>query len=271
VPARQLLRAELHHVRDEPHGRLGREDPFLLRDVLLEDVRLDRSPELRARDSLLLGDADVEREQHRGRAVDRHRGRDLAEWDALEERLGVGERIDRDAFSPDLAERALVIRVVAHQRRHVEGRREAGLAVLEQVAEALVRLFGGAEAGELPHRPEPASVHRRVDAAGEREDAGVSEVAVGVDLDVLGAVERLVLEARDGAEELALALRRGLVELATPFAAAPEPGPVLRLRHELIVPFPHASGAKGQPRNERPSSPDGGIYRPMPPFEPVKA
>ena len=35
---------------------------------------------------------------------------------------------------PDLAQRARVVRVVAHQRREVEGGREAGLAVLEQVA-----------------------------------------------------------------------------------------------------------------------------------------
>ena len=85
-----------------------------------------------------------------------------------EERLHVGERVDGDALAPDLAERARVIGVVAHQRRHVEGGREPGLAVLEQVAEALVRLLGRAEAGELAHRPEAAAVHRRVDAARER-------------------------------------------------------------------------------------------------------
>ena len=74
-----------------------------------------------------------------------------------------------------------MVGVVAHQRRHVEGGREAGLPVLEQVAEARVRLLGRAEAGELPHRPEPAAVHRRVDAARERIRPGVPEVAVVVD------------------------------------------------------------------------------------------
>jgi len=98
------------------------------------------------------------------------------------------------SVSADLAERARVVGVEAHQRRHVEGRREAGLPVLEQVAEPLVRLRRRAEAGELPHRPELAAVHRRVDAAREREDARVAEVAVVVDLDALGRVERLVLE-----------------------------------------------------------------------------
>ena len=132
-------------------------------------------------DALLLADADVEREQDRRGRVDRHRRRDLAERDAREQRLHVLERVDRDALAADLAERARVVRVVAHQRRHVERRREPRLAVLEQVAEALVRLLRRPEAGELPHRPQPAAVHRRVDAARERERARVAEVAVVVD------------------------------------------------------------------------------------------
>ena len=121
-------------------------------------------PSLSRGDALLLGHADVEREQDRGGPADRHRDRDLAERDAAEQRLHVVERVDRDALAPDLAERAGVVGVVPHQRRHVERRREAGLAVVEQVAEALVGLLGGAEAGELAHRPQPPAVHRGVHA-----------------------------------------------------------------------------------------------------------
>ena len=73
-----------------------------------------------------------------------------------EQRLHVVERVDRDALAADLAQRSRVVGVVAHQRRHVEGGRQPGLAVVEQVAEALVGLLGGAEAGELAHRPQPA-------------------------------------------------------------------------------------------------------------------
>ena len=82
-----------------------------------------------------------------------------------EQRLHVVERVDRDALAADLAERARVVGVVAHQRGHVERRREARLAVVEQVAEALVGLLARAEAGELAHRPQAAAVHRGVDAA----------------------------------------------------------------------------------------------------------
>src|SRR4029079_1114872 len=107
------------------------------------------------------------------------------------------ERVDRDALAPDLAQRPRMIRVVAHQRGHVECRREPGLTVVEEVAEALVRLLGRAEAGELAHRPELPAVHRRVDASREWIDARVAEVALVADLDVLRRIQRLVLETRD--------------------------------------------------------------------------
>ena len=67
VHARQLARAVLDHVHHEPHRGLGREDVLLLRDVLLEDVRLHGASELVARNALCVADADVEREQHRRR------------------------------------------------------------------------------------------------------------------------------------------------------------------------------------------------------------
>ena len=47
--------------------------------------------------------------------------------------------------------------------------RQAGLAVVEQVAEALVGLLRRPEARELAHRPQPPAVHARVHAARERE------------------------------------------------------------------------------------------------------
>ena len=122
--------------------------------------------------------------------VDRHRDADVAEVDALEQRLHVVERVDGDALAPDLAERARVVGVVAHQRRHVERRREPGLAVVEQVAEALVGLLGGAEARELAHRPQPPAVHRRVDAARERRDSPGTPICSRVGQVLLG-VERL--------------------------------------------------------------------------------
>ena len=119
----------------------------------------------RRRDALPLGDELVEQQEQRRRRVDRHRRRHLAERDAGEQDLHVGDRVDRDAGAPDLAERARVVGVVAELRRQVERDRQPRLTALEQVAVALVRLLRRREAGVLPDRPRPAAVHVRVRAA----------------------------------------------------------------------------------------------------------
>ena len=192
VPARHLLRAPLDHVGDQAHRRLDREAPFLLGDVLLEDVRLDRPAELVRGDALLLRGDDVEREHDRGRGVDGHRDGDLVERDSVEEGLHVVHGVHGDSLHPHLAKRAGVVGVEAHQARHVEGGREARLAVVEQVAEARVCLLDRAEAGELAHRPQAPAVHRLVHAARVRELAGLAEVALGIPApQVLLGIERL--------------------------------------------------------------------------------
>ena len=151
----------------------------------------------------LSADRDVHRDQHRSGGVDRHRGRDPVERDAVEHRLHVGQRVDRDADLADLAGGALVVGVEAHLGRQVEGGREARLALGEQELEALVGRLGRAEAGVLADRPGPAPVHRRLDAARERVLAGEAEVALVVEVrDVLGRVEAVGREAGEGLELL---------------------------------------------------------------------
>src|SRR5439155_3253168 len=130
-----------------------------------------------------------------------------------------------------VAVRARMVRVVGHLRRPVERGREARLPVIEQVTEALVRLLGGAETRELPHRPEPAAIHRRVDAARVRVDAREAEVAVVVDVDVVGRAQRLDLEPRHRREELALPLGLRLVELLAPGLGPGQRLPILRPGH----------------------------------------
>ena len=126
---------------------------------------------------LLLGGGDVEREEDGGRRVDRHRGADLAQRQAVEQDLHVGERADRNADPTDLALRLRCVGVEAHLRRQVERDRQAGLALIEEVAEPAIRLGRRGEAGVLAHRPQPAAVHRRLDAASERVLAGEPELA----------------------------------------------------------------------------------------------
>src|SRR5206468_2378948 len=85
---------------------------------------------------------------------------------------------------------ARVVRVDPHLRREVERDGQAGLAGVEQMTEAAVGLLRGPEPGILPHRPEPAAIHRRLHAARERKRAWITEVAV--------VVRRAVVRTVDG-------------------------------------------------------------------------
>ena len=182
VPARHPLGAPLDHVGDQAHRRLDREAPLLLGDVLLEDVGLDRAAERLRRDALLLRRADVEGQQDRRRGVDRHRRRHPVERNPGEQVDHVVEGVDRHPLDPHLAQAAGVVGVEPHQGRHVERGREPGLAVVEQVAKALVGLLRGAEPGELAHRPQPPAVHRRIDAARVGRLSGEAQVPLRVPL-----------------------------------------------------------------------------------------
>ncbi len=168
VEARQLAGRVLDHVGDEPQRRRGRVDVGLAGEELLEDVVLHGSPELGRLDALPLADDLVHGQEDRRGRVDRERRRDLIERNAREDLLHVAEGVDRDADLADLTGRELVIRVEAHLGRQVERDRESGLALPEQVAEALVRVLRAAPAGVQPHREEPAAVHARMDPARER-------------------------------------------------------------------------------------------------------
>src|SRR5206468_9688257 len=104
-------------------------------------------------------------------------------------------RSDRD-WSSDVCSSDLI---AAHERRHVERRREAGHAVLHQVVEAPVRVLRRPEARELAHRPEARAVHRRMDAARVRELTRRAEIALPVEAsEILAGIERLDRLAGEG-------------------------------------------------------------------------
>ena len=194
-------RAPGDEVGRQPQAGPRRIDVGAARDVLLEHVVLRRAAHRSRRHALQLGGHDVHRDQHGRRRVDRHRGRDGVERDAVEERDDVVERVDRHAHATDLAERARVVRVEPHLRRQVERHGEPRLALREQEAEALAGLLRRAVAGVLADRPRPRAVAVGAQAAREREGAGRSD-ARRVTL-VSGPVHGLDLDARGRAALLA--------------------------------------------------------------------
>ncbi len=171
-----VVGAVFDRVHHQPHGGLGRKDIFLLGDVLFQDVVLGGAAQLVGPDALLLGGGDIHGPDDRRRRVDRHAGGDLVQGDAVQQDLHILQRGDRHAAVAELAQRFGRIGVVAHQGRQIEGDRQARLALVEQVFEALVGLFGRAKTGEHAHRPELAPVESRVDAAGVRVVPGQPQI-----------------------------------------------------------------------------------------------
>src|SRR6266540_1303976 len=237
VPLRHLRGTELERVDDEPHRGLGREDPLLLRLVLLQDVVLDRAAERGPRRTAFLGHREVHRPDHARRRIDRHRRAHVGDVNPVEQDLHVLEGRDRHAARPELAFRLRVVRVVPVQRGHVERDAQARLAVRDEVLEPRVRVLGAPVAGEHPHRPEAASIHRGVDAAGEGELAGRAETFGGRLVGpVEGRIDPLDCAAR-GRQELFAALREdleGILErrLLPPLPFLFEGSPLVRVPHE---------------------------------------
>ena len=145
---------------------------------------------------LTLGDRDVHRQQDDRRRVDRHRRRHAIERNAVEQLRHVVERVDGDADAPDFAGGQRVVRVVAHLRGQIERDAQSGHALRQQVPVPLIRLGGGAEPGVLPHRPEPAAIHRRLDATRERKLAGLAEVPIGIPVGEIGRNARRINHIR---------------------------------------------------------------------------
>ncbi len=120
----------------------------------------------------------------------------VLEVEIAEQDLHVGERVDGDAAAADLALGMGVVGIAAHQRRHVERDGQSRLPVLDQELEALVRLLGRTEAGELPHRPQAPPIPARVDATRERVLARKADLRV----DVGGPIERIDGDAGERVE-----------------------------------------------------------------------
>ena len=203
-------------------------------------------------DALPLGGHQVHAEHRDGGAADRHRRRRLVQRDAVEEHVHVGGGVDGDAAVADLAERAGVVGVAAHEGGHVEGDRQPAAALGQDHLVALVGLLGVAEAGELPDGPGPAAVAGGVQAAGERELARVADPLEARDGGLVGrAVDRLHLDARErgevGVAHLAGRQRR-VVPLLPPLPGVLGHGPIVG--RPTIV-----RRASLRPRRRRPAAP----------------
>ena len=123
VPARQPLAAVGEQIGGKSHGWPGRKNVGAPRCVLLQDVVLDCAVEPVPGDALLFGDELIQEEQERGGSIDRHRGADLVQRDAGEQRLHVLQRGDGHAHLAHLTASHHGVGVVTHLGRQVESNR----------------------------------------------------------------------------------------------------------------------------------------------------
>ena len=129
VEFRCEVRTKLEGVDHQAHGRSGRIDVFLLRDVFLQDVVLNCPRNFLPIGALLLRDHEIHCPQYRGRRIDGHRDRGLLEIDAVEEDLHILKRIDGDAAFAKFDFALHRIGIESHERRQIEGDRESAASV----------------------------------------------------------------------------------------------------------------------------------------------
>ena len=126
-----------------------------------------------------------------------------------QQHLHVFEGRYRHAALTELTQGFGGVGVVAHQGGQVVGDRETRLPLLEQVLEAGVGLFGGAEAGEHAHGPQAAAMQGGVHPARVGILAGEAQVGQVVEVgEVEGGVQPLD-GFGGGGDEARLALRHG--------------------------------------------------------------
>ncbi len=206
---------KLDYVRDQADVGFRREDEFVLGVELLEDVVLERAAQPRPIDAAVLGVGEKKRQDDDGGRVDRHGHRHFAEIDSVEQLGHIVEDAHGDAEPANLTEGASVVGVEAHEGGQVKSGAEAGLALGEQEAEALVGLSRRTEAGELAHGPEPAAVHRSMDAAREGILSRITKIGFGVEAaEAVGRIKRVNGDAANGGGRLLA--RRGAGVFALP-------------------------------------------------------
>ena len=169
VPTGHLAPAELEDVGRDLERRSRREYVGAPGRILLQQVVLDGAGQVAPRDPVLARNREEKSEQDGSGRVDGHGDRHPVERKTLGEQSHVLDRRDGDPRLSDLAASQRVVGVVTHLGRQIEGHREAGLSLLEQVSVAAVRLPGGAISRVLAHGPVARPVHLRADTAGKGE------------------------------------------------------------------------------------------------------
>jgi hypothetical protein len=146
--------------------------------------------------------------------------------------------VDGHAAVADLAQRARVVGVAAHERRHVERDRQAAAARAKDQLVAIVGLHGVAVAGELANRPRAAAISRRIQPSRERVFAGPADaLEPWIIRPGRWAVQRVHLDAAER-REVSVALLRLIVSALPAFPSGLD---LLRTHPRIVSTTPERS------------------------------
>ena len=157
IPARHVRSCPFNHVAKKTQRRFCRKNRFVLRLHFLENIGLNRAPQIRHhfRTETAFGRRYVHCHDDRRRTADRHRCRKIrrAELEAIVEPYDVFHRVDCDSALADFSENAVGIGIDPVEGWSIEGGAETFRALMRaQEMETLVRVLSQHQAGEQTSR-----------------------------------------------------------------------------------------------------------------------
>ena len=196
VPLGRALAAESENIGHDAQRWSQREDVSPARDVLFQNIVLNRSGKPRNIHALFFRHCEIERKQDGARGIDGHGGGDAVEGNAGKERFHVFERVDGHANPPHFAARERVIRIQPDLRGKIERYGKPRLSLRKQITVTRIGFTRRPKTGVLAHGPEAAAIKRRVDAARVGVFTRITRLIVIVPIgEILRRVEALELKA----------------------------------------------------------------------------
>ena len=154
---------------------------------------------------MTLGRGDVEAQKNRGGGVYGHGGTDLVQGNTLQQGFHVLQATNGHPTFPTSPWAKGWSESYPIWVGQVEGHRQPGLALLQQVAKTLIGVGGGGVAGILPHGPHAPTVGVGLDTTGIGVLPGIAQIPlwfVPLGSQVLGSVQWVDLQSTIGEEFL---------------------------------------------------------------------
>src|SRR5437879_8528991 len=138
MPMRHFPSRIFYEVDRQSQRKLRRIDVGIPGNVLLQNIILRSSPQLRLRDPLLQSSRSIQAEQNRSGSVDCHASADLAEIDSIEQPSHIVDTADSASDLANFPMRSWMIRVKAELRLKIDGSAKFSVSIKDLILVWLV-------------------------------------------------------------------------------------------------------------------------------------